>query len=245
MALPRQEPGCDEPIYRKLHRIGLASCIALTPVIVFLGFAFDPTGGVPPAPAGIFAAYQAASPLRIQLFLFFNAITPYVFPLSFLGLGMLAMKGSPRLATLGIICGLVGTLPFGFFIWPEALGDAMVKTNNRAAFLAVWNGVSSEGVIVFLQYSWVAGHLLGYVLLGLALARARVIPLWAAGLIIFALPFQAVAYIAHLGIFQIISYGLIFFGSLPAALAMLRRTHDNEHVQVREKGLDDSEKNMV
>ena len=78
MALSDQKLTEDEPAYRKLHRICLAACMMLAPLIVLLGFAFDPTGGVPPAPAEIFAAYQAASPLKIQLFLFFNAITPYV-----------------------------------------------------------------------------------------------------------------------------------------------------------------------
>ncbi|HLG60994.1 MAG TPA: hypothetical protein VKY19_03610 [Ktedonosporobacter sp.] len=231
MATTDQKLTRDEPAYRKLQRICLAGCIMLAPLIVLLGFAFDPTGGVPPAPAGIFAAYQAASPLKIQLFLFFNAITPYVFPLSFIGLGLLAMRRSPWLATLGMICGLVGTLPFGFFVWPEALGDAMVKAGNSSTFQMVWSGVASEGVIVFLQYSWVVGHLLGYILLGIALARARTIPLWAAGLIILGIPCQAVAYMTHQGIFQLLSYALIFIGSIPAALAMLSRTYEKETVE--------------
>ena len=35
-----------DPIYRKLHRPLLAMCIIIAPVVLFLGFAFDPTGGV-------------------------------------------------------------------------------------------------------------------------------------------------------------------------------------------------------
>ncbi|HEV2655477.1 MAG TPA: hypothetical protein VGT82_10980 [Ktedonobacteraceae bacterium] len=217
-----QKPVASYSAFRKFHRACIAACIILAPLVVFLGFAFDPTGGVPPEASKIFADYQAASPIKIQLFLFFNAITSYFFPLSFIGLGLLAMKRSPLLATIGMVCGLVGTLPWGFFVWPEALGDVMTKTDNRAAFLAVWHGVASEGVIVFLQYSWVVGHLLGYVLLGIALGRARVVPLWAACLIVIAIPFQAVAYIANQGIFQLLSYALIFVGSIPAALVMMK-----------------------
>jgi len=77
---------------------------------------------------------------------------------------------------------------------PEALGDVMTKLGNSTVFVEVSNGVSSEGVVIFLQYSWVVGHLLGYVLLGIALGRARAVPLWAACLIVAAIPFQAVAY---------------------------------------------------
>jgi hypothetical protein len=64
--------------------------------------------------------------------------------------------------------------------------------------------------------------LLGYVLLGIALARSRVIPLWAAGLFIVGIPFQMIAYPTRLGILQLICFALIFIGSIPAALAMLK-----------------------
>lgn len=221
------QSAASEPAYRKLHRACFAACIVLAPLVVFLGFAFDPTGGVPPAASEIFAAYQAASSLKIQLFLFFNAVTPFFFPLSFIGLGLLAMKRSPWLATIGVACGLAGSLPFAFFVGPEALGDVMTKTGNSSAFVAVWNGLSSEGTLVFLQYSWVVGHLLGYVLLGIALGRARAVPLWATSLIIVGIPFQAIAYVANQGIFQLLSYALIFLGSIPAALAMLKGSEKN------------------
>lgn len=184
---PNQKPAASDPAYRKFHRACLAACIVLAPLVVFLGFAFDPTGGVLPGPSQIFADYQAASPLRIQLFLFFNAVTPYFFPLSFLGLGLLAMRRSPWLATIGIACGLVGTLQWGFFVGLEALGDVIT---NSATYVKVFHGLSTEGVIVFLQYAWVVGHLLGYVLLGIALGRTRAIPLWAACLILAGIPLQ-------------------------------------------------------
>lgn len=216
-----------DPLYRKVHRVCLAGCVILAPAVVFLGFTCDPTGGVPPPPAEIFAAYQAANPLKIQLLLFFNALTPYVLPLSFLGLARLAMRRAPWLATLGLVCGLIGTLPFGVFVWPEALGDAMIKVGNRATFVSVWNAVSSENVIIFLQYSWVIGHLLGYLLLGIALARGRVIPRWAASLIVCGLPLQAVAYMTHQGMFQLVSYLLILLGSVPAALHLVKEPSQN------------------
>ncbi|RAQ94058.1 hypothetical protein A4R35_00840 [Thermogemmatispora tikiterensis] len=66
------------------------------------------------------------------------------------------------------------------------------------------------------------GHLLGYVLLGIALIRSRVIPLWAAILIIAGLPFQAAGYGTHQGVLQLVCFALIFLGSIPAALAMLK-----------------------
>ena len=71
--------------------------------------------------------------------------------------------------------------------------------------------------------AWLFGHLLGYVLLGIALARARVIPLWAASLIIASPPLMGpIAYGTGLGLLQVLGFVLVFIGSVPAALAMLR-----------------------
>jgi hydrogenase/urease accessory protein HupE len=72
--------------------------------------------------------------------------------------------------------------------------------------------------------AWVLGHVLAYVLLGIALARARAIPLWAACLLIVSAPLMGpIAYGTNLGLLQILGYVLVFIGSIPAALAMLKR----------------------
>ncbi|RAQ94057.1 hypothetical protein [Thermogemmatispora tikiterensis] len=118
-----------EPTYRTFLRACLAACIVLAPAVLLLGFAFDPTGGVGvPSSANVLAAdFQAASLLQIQLFLYFNAVTVYFFPLSFIGLGLLAMRRAPWLATIGMIFGLAGSLPFGMFVGPEALAAAVAQ----------------------------------------------------------------------------------------------------------------------
>jgi hypothetical protein len=213
-----------EPAYRQFHRICLAVCIILAPVLLFLGFAFDPTGGVgvPSSATAVAAEFQAVSPLQVQLFLYFNAVTVYFFPLSFIGLGLLAMRRSPWLATIGIIFGLAGSLPFGVFVGPEALAAGLAQVGVTPSTEALMHSVFSQGAITLLQLSWAVGHLLGYLLLGTALARSKVIPLWAAILIMVAIPFQAAGYITHQGVLQLIYCALLFFGSIPAALAMLK-----------------------
>jgi len=39
------------------------------------------------------------------LFLLLNVAAPYLVPLSYLGLGLLALCRAPWLATLGVVCG--------------------------------------------------------------------------------------------------------------------------------------------
>ncbi len=226
-----------DPVYRKLHRALLALCIIIAPLVLFLGFAFDPTGGVGvPSSVNVLAAeFKAASPLQVQLFLYFNAVTVYVFPLSFIGLGLLAMRRSPWLATTGMICGLAGSLPFAVFVGPEALAAAVGQLGASASNAAVVHYVSSQGAIFLLQASWVIGHLLGYVIMGIALIRSRAIPLWAASLFIVGIPFQMAGYGTRLGILQLICFALIFIGSIPAALAMLRRSGEEAPLSAGEE----------
>lgn len=234
---PNQNSAAAEPAYRKLQRACLATCIVLAPMMLLLGFAFDPTGGVGvPSSAGVLAAnFQAASPLQIQLFLYFNAVTVYFFPLSFIGLGLLAMRRSPWLATIGMIFGLAGSLPFGVFVGPEALAAGLGQFGASASNAALFQYVFSQGAIFLLAGSWVIGHLLGYILLGIALIRSRAIPLWAAILIIVGIPFQAAGYGAHVSMLQLICFALIFLGSVPAALAMLKLRDEQVLVRAGEK----------
>lgn len=76
-------------------------------------------------------------------------------------------------------------------------------------------------VVALLQYSWVLGHLLGYLLLGLALVRMA--PRWVGWLLIVAVPLQMIAYPTQQGIFQILGFFLVFLASLPVAWALLHR----------------------
>lgn len=231
MDLSNPQPATD-PAYRKFHRACLAMCIVLAPLVLFLGFALDPTGGVGvPASARVLAAnFQAVSPLQIQLFLYFNAVTAYVFPLSFIGLGLLAMRRSPWLATIGMILGLAGSLPFVVFVGPEALAAGLGQFGASASNAAMFQYVFSQGAIFLLATTWVIGHLLGYIVLGIAFIRSRAIPLWAACLFIVGIPFQAAGYGTHQSILQLICFALIFIGSIPAAFAMLKLRGEQELV---------------
>jgi hypothetical protein len=223
----RQSAGA-EPFYRTFQRACLAACIIIAPLVLFLGFAFDPTGGLGVLENlhGVAASLKAVSPLQIQCFLYLNAVTVYFFPLSFIGLGLLAMRRSPWLATIGMIFGLAGSLPFGVFVALEALA---FRVASSAPTVPIYQSVNTQGSIFLLGASWVVGHLVGYILIGVALLRSRAIPWWAASLFIVGIPFQAAGYGTRQNILQLICFALIFIGSIPAALAMLKLSrHESE-----------------
>jgi hypothetical protein len=77
---------------------------------------------------------------------------------------------------------------------------------------------------------WVIGHLLGYVLLGVALFRARAIPRWASGAIVAGAPLMGpLAYGTNVGLLQVLGYLCVFAGSVPAAIVTLRARQPESH----------------
>jgi hypothetical protein len=86
----------------------------------------------------------------------------------------------------------------------------------------IFQSVNTRGSVFLLGASWVVGHLVGYLLIGVALLRSRVIPWWAASLFIASVPLQAAGYGTSQYMLQLICFALIFIGSIPAALAPLK-----------------------
>jgi hypothetical protein len=160
----------------------------------------------------------------MQIFMFLNLIIPYLYPLSCIGLGLLAMKRSPWLATLGVVCGFAGSIVWGLIAGQMAMLTGMAQIGTNPVFVIIEKHYYSNWMTLGFALAWVLGHVLAYVLLGIALARARAIPLWATCLLIVSAPLMGpIAYGTNLGLLQILGYVLVFIGSVPAALAMLKR----------------------
>lgn len=220
------QPAASELFYRKFHRAFFALCLLLGPLCVSAWFGLCPEYGNPACPVGTsatLAAFRAANPLLLQLFFMVAFISAYVYPLSYIALGRLAMKRAPWLSTIGIACGFVGSVVWSLLIGESFWLAAATHTDFGAQFLTVGKAYVTNWVVLVMHGGWVLGHLFGYVLLGVALLRARVIPRWAAWLITLSpIVMGPIAYGTGLGLLQVLGYGLIFIASIPAALAMLK-----------------------
>ena len=216
-----------EPFYRTFHRTFFALCLLLGPLCVSAWFGLCPEYGNPACPVGTgatLAAFRTANPLLLELFFVATFIAAYVYPLSYILLGRLAMNRSPWLATIGITCGFVGSVVWSLFAGETFWLAAAAHVDVDAQFLTVGKAYVANWAVLVMHGGWVIGHLLGYVLLGVALLRARVIPRWAAWLTIMSpLVMGPIAYGTGLGLLQVLGYVLIFIGSIPAALVTLKR----------------------
>ncbi len=225
------------PAYRRLHHAFLAACIILAPLVMAGWFALCPQYGDPTCPNvsrssdAVFAAFRAADPRLMQVFYILNLVIPYLYPISYIGLGLLAMRRSPWLATTGIACGWLGSIAWGFIADTMFTLKTAVLLGQDAPFALFAKAYFANPLILIVATGWVLGHWGGYVILGIALLRARVIPRWASWLIIVSGPVMGpLAYGANIGIIQVLGFILVFVGSIPAALAMLKLPEESESV---------------
>ena len=234
-----QQDMVSEPAYHKLQRAFFAACLLLAPLTVSLSFATCPIYGNPNCPgtggtastAAVGAAFREANPLWLQVFFCVTVLAIYLYPLSYVYLGRLAIKHSPWLALSGIVCGFIGSVIWGFltdeFFWINMLAQLGLD----AHFPQFQQAYTSNAWVYAVHAGWVIGHLLGYVLLGIALLRARTIPRWAAWLLIVSAPIMGpLSYGTGLGLLQVLGYGLVFIASVPAALAILKRSHESQGI---------------
>lgn len=230
------QPRGADPAYRQLHRVFFALCLLLAPLTVSLWFATCPEYGNPACPVGTSAtlrAFRAATPGLLQLFFVVALLSAYLYPLSYLGLGRLAMARSPWLATIGTAFGFVGSVVWSLLVGESFWLAAAAQRHVDTAFLLVGKTYVANWVVLVMHGGWVIGHLLGYALLGIALLRAGVIPRWAAWLLIVSsLIMGPMAYGTGLGQLQVLGYLLIFVGSIPAALVTLQRRDGQERALV-------------
>jgi hypothetical protein len=134
----------------------------------------------------------------------------------------LARKGSPRLALSG------GVLAFaGWLAGLLGLGASDVifyhaaRADDHAAAVSLLTAVTHDAATSVLLGVFLVGHLLGMLILGVALWRSRAVPLWGAVLV-------GLAPIGHLFVHSAgrvpnaVAYALMTAGMGAAALSLLR-----------------------
>ncbi len=195
----------DNPPYRRFYRAVLAVCLLLAPLMLATWFSLCPQYGNPQCPTSAdplaaVNAFRTANPALIRVFLTLGITIPYLYPLSYIGLGILAMKRSWKLTTTGIILGWFGSVPWGVIGVAMFIYDDLAHLSNDTAALALLTRLYAHWQIFYLVAGgWVIGHQLAYLFLGVALWRANTIPKWAAGLFVFSGPLIISSPAAHLG----------------------------------------------
>lgn len=137
----------------------------------------------------------------------------------------LAQRRAPVLALIGVTL-----LTAGYLSLPFVNNDILVRAAtglDRPLGVQVLNSANSSGAVVVAGLIFVAGHILGLVVLGIALWRARAVPAWAAVALIVSQPLHALfAVVVPNHLLDACAWALTALGLAVAASRVLRSSND-------------------
>ncbi|HEV8234021.1 MAG TPA: hypothetical protein VGP84_05460 [Gemmatimonadaceae bacterium] len=213
--------------HRRWVRLALGAAVLVAPLIMALWFSSCPQYGDPTCPSkenplAAMAAFRSAAPLWLHVFLVLTLLVPFVYPLSYVGLGAAAFRRAPTLASVGVAAGWLGSVSWGFISDIMLQLNTAMQTRRDAGYAALQLHYITDLRVLTIGGFWVIGHLFGYILLGVALLRARVGPRWASWLMIAsAVLMGPIAYGSNIGSLQILGFLGVFVASVPAARVLI------------------------
>jgi hypothetical protein len=225
--LENQSPQRNAPpfIYRFQH-LFFAACIVLgTAAILVAAFANPPYYGSQQGIASAIATNATDSDLMDRTHLVAQLVAAYLLPLGFLAMAWLANRRSPWLASIGAFIALLGFLPLALYVGQDSLYYDIARWGSNPQFVDLAQRWNTDGVMSYYGIAFGLGTVLGPTLIGLALWRSRAVPAWAAiCLILSRLPVFLFLFVPYRVATAIVLAGvvLLFIGSIPAALAILK-----------------------
>jgi len=116
----------------------------------------------------------------------------------------------------------VGSVPFGSFADESGLLAAMARLQSDSQYSALIAEYMRDPHLLAVATGWVIGHLLGYVLLGVAFLRSDLVPRWAGALLIAAaVAIGPLAYGTGVNALQVGGYLAVAAASVPVARHLL------------------------
>ncbi len=215
------------PAIYRLQRLFLSLCIVLGPalgiaaVVTAPGYYSTKSG-----PVAALASFVTASTAQLQANAICSVIATYLFPVALLAMAWLAMRRAPWWTSIAMLVVFLGVFPFPAFNAQNALTWDLSRMGNNPVFNTIVQRFNDDGVMSYYNAVFILGTILGPVLIGIALWRARTVPTWAAVLILIGRPlvflYPLVQSFVPAVSLQALTWILLFIGSIPAALAMLR-----------------------
>jgi hypothetical protein len=133
-------------------------------------------------------ANVAANPVLNQAHLAAFLIGSFLLPVGAVGLAQLAYGRSPALASIGGFLGVIGWIPLSALTALDDLAAAMSGLPSSGSYAHLLDRFTNDWLMVTFLVVYIIGHLLAYVLLGIALHRAGTLPTWAATCMVASSP---------------------------------------------------------
>lgn len=222
----KQLPQRTVPLIYRMQRLFFAVCIVLGMVaplalVITSPQYYSSQNGV----AVMVTTFSTASSVLMQVHFLAGVFTVYLLPLSLLLMTWLAMRRSPWLASIIMLIVFISTFPLAAFSAQDALTYDLTRMGSNPLFLMIAQRFNDDGVMSYYNVLFIVGTVPAPMLIGIALWKTRVVPIWAAVLITFGrlLVFVYALFPGLPGVaVQIPSWSLLLIGSIPVAIAMLR-----------------------
>lgn len=211
---------------RTLRRLGLAAILPVGPLAITALRGALPYQTLDQTSAQVAAI--AADPSAQTIVVWMGLLALFTLPPAVLGLGRLAARSAPVLGTLALV--VAGAAYLSLFWW----------AGSDAVTLAALQGGLGQDVTARVQelyYAhpttalslnvWVLGHIVGTILLGLALWRARILPAWAGLTLAVSQPLHLVSVILGNRPLDVLAWGATSLAFAVAALALVRMPDDD------------------
>lgn len=152
-------------------------------------------------------------------------VAGFLLPIGVVGLAWLAYPRTPWLATIGGLLGVVGWIPFSALVALDDLAVHLARLPAGGSYAVVYERFGYGPVMNTYLIIYIAGHLLAYVLLGIALWRARAVPAWAGWAMVASSPLTVAMFVLPGNPIAVgaVAVGLLVAGSIPATWAILTR----------------------
>jgi len=174
--------------------------------------------------AGI-AADVAANQAAQSTVLWLGLLASLTLMVGVLVVSAMAVRGAPVLGTIGAVLAVAGYSSLFFGVLPSdaaALAAAQAGVDD-ATTAQILDGIAAHPSNAIALMLFVLGHILGTVLLGIALWKGRMVPAWAALVLIVSQPLHLVfAVVVSNGLLDAGAWSLTAIGFAAAGLALLR-----------------------
>jgi hypothetical protein len=223
--LTTQAPVTTTRDTRTLRRVGGALLLPLGPLAVAALRAVLPNFSATDSAETI--SQTAAHLGRQDAVLWFELVALLALIPSVLAAGRLAQRRAPVLSLLA-----VGLLVPAFAALPFFAGDTTVRvladgTADPRTAATLLDHLNALGPVAITGIIFIAGHVIGMVLLGAALWRAHAVPVWAAIAVLVSQPLHFVAFvIVGNQALDAFAWGLTALGLAVAAVRVLRTPND-------------------
>ena len=208
----------------RFRRVATAVAMIAVAPVVLVSVAIKPEVDEGKASEALATLSSNAAAMEASLLLGLVAIALLI-PAT-LGLFRIAQSRSPILALVGVGLTLLGWVAFmGLQVLSE-VNLVMALSPNRLVMTNLYDQIGNSNLITVVQLTFIAGHVVGIALLGVAVARSRVAPVWVGVVLVVSGPLHFLAHGIGISLLDLGAFALLVLGYAAGGVVLIRLADD-------------------